>query len=76
MTPDMDPRALLRRMFDAAIAAAQPATCLPPLLPEPPRGRTVVIGFGKGSAEMITRLRPWSSQDTSPHSKSTPAAHN
>ena len=56
MTPDTDPRALLRRMFDAAIAAAQPAICLPPLLPEPPAGRTVVIGFGKGSAEMARAL--------------------
>lgn len=56
MTPDTDPRALLRRMFDAAIAAAQPAICLPPLLPEPPRGRTVAIGFGKGSAEMARAL--------------------
>ena len=40
-------RALLRRMFEAAIASAQPALCLPPhlpaqplpdLLPDPPRG--------------------------------------
>lgn len=49
-----DPAALLRRMFDAAIAAAQPAHCLPPHLPPPPRpaGRTVVIGAGKASAAM------------------------
>lgn len=47
-----DPRALLRRMFDAAIAAAQPALCVPPHLPERPRGRLVVIGAGKASAAM------------------------
>lgn len=46
------PRALLRQMFDAAIAAAQPALCLPPQLPPPPRGRLVVIGAGKASAAM------------------------
>jgi len=45
-------RALLRAMFDAAIAAAQPALCVPPNLPEPPRGRLVVIGAGKASAAM------------------------
>jgi hydroxypyruvate reductase len=46
------PRALLRAMFDAAIAAAQPALCVPRHLPEPPRGRLVVIGAGKASAAM------------------------
>nr|WP_199234339.1 glycerate kinase [Acidovorax sp. CF316] len=46
------PQALLRRMFDAAIAAAQPALCVPPHLPLPPRGRLVVIGAGKASAAM------------------------
>ncbi len=46
------PRELLRRMFDAAIAAAQPAICLPPHLPPPPRGRLIVIGAGKASAAM------------------------
>ncbi|MFL6660247.1 MAG: glycerate kinase [Massilia sp.] len=50
------PDALLRHMFDAAIAAAQPAVCLPPHLPSPPRGRTLVIGAGKASAEMARVL--------------------
>ena len=45
-------RALLRSMFDAAVAAAQPALCLPPHLPSRPRGRLVVIGAGKASAAM------------------------
>lgn len=48
----LDPQDLLRRMFDAAIAAAQPALCVPRHLPEPPRGRLVVIGAGKASAAM------------------------
>ena len=47
-----DARALLRRMFDAAIASAQPAVCVPPHLPDPPRGRLVVVGAGKASAAM------------------------
>jgi hydroxypyruvate reductase len=45
-------RALLKAMFDAAIAAAQPDKCIPPHLPAPPRGRLVVIGAGKASAAM------------------------
>ncbi len=56
MTTPPDPRALLRRLFDAAIASAQPALCLPPHLPEPPRGRTIVIGAGKASAAMARAL--------------------
>ena len=43
---------LLRRMFDAAIDAAQPAHCLPPHLPFAPKGRTIVVGAGKASAAM------------------------
>ncbi len=51
-----DPRALLRRLLDAAIAAAQPALCLPAHLPPPPKGRTLVIGAGKASAAMARAL--------------------
>jgi glycerate 2-kinase len=46
------PRELLRLMFDAAIASAQPALCVPRHLPAPPRGRLIVIGAGKASAAM------------------------
>jgi glycerate 2-kinase len=48
--------ALLRALFDAAVAAAQPALCLPPHLPPPPKGRTIVIGAGKASAAMARAL--------------------
>lgn len=41
---------LLRAMFGAAIAAAQPRLCVPPHLPARPRGRLVVIGAGKAAA--------------------------
>ncbi|HRX71155.1 MAG: glycerate kinase [Gammaproteobacteria bacterium] len=48
----VDAQALLREMFETAIAAAQPARCVPPYLPEPPAGRLIVIGAGKASAAM------------------------
>jgi glycerate 2-kinase len=48
----MTSQVLLRRMFDAAIASAQPALCVPPHLPGPPRGRLIVVGAGKASAAM------------------------
>ena len=48
----MDPRQTLKSLFDAALAAVSPAHVLPPHLPPPPDGRTVVLGFGKAAAEM------------------------
>ncbi len=50
----MTPSELLRAMFDAAIASAQPAAAVPPQLPDPAsvKGRLVVIGAGKASAAM------------------------
>ncbi len=47
-----EPRAFLRALLDAAIAAALPERILPPHLPPPPRGRTIVLGAGKASAAM------------------------
>lgn len=55
----LNPRQLLRAMFDAAVAAAQPALCLPPHLPEAPRGRLVVIGAGKASAAMARAVEDY-----------------
>lgn len=43
-------------MFAAAVAAAQPALCIPPHLPAAPRGRLIVIGAGKASAAMAQAL--------------------
>ena len=42
----------LMRMYRAALAAADPRLVVPPNLPEPPRGRTVVVGVGKAAAAM------------------------
>jgi len=47
-----EPNEVLRALFDAAVAAADPAKCVPAYLPTPPKGRTVVIGAGKASAAM------------------------
>ena len=58
-----DPRGLLRRLFDAAIEAAQPAHCVPPHLPPAPKGRLIVIGAGKASAEMARAVEEhWSGE--------------
>ncbi len=46
------PEILLRRLFDAAVGAADPALCVPRHLPPPPPGRTLVIGAGKAAAAM------------------------
>ncbi len=55
MTFDAD-QALLRAMFDAAVAAADPGRCLPPHLPAPPKGRTLVVGAGKAGGAMAKAL--------------------
>ena len=52
---------LLRRMFDAAVASAQPALCVPPHLPAPQEvegGRLIVVGAGKASAAMAKAVTP------------------
>ncbi len=58
------PSALLRQMFDAAVASAQPALCVPPHVPtlaELGPGRLVVIGAGKASAAMAKAVEDhWS----------------
>jgi glycerate 2-kinase len=56
----LQPEQLLRRMFDAAIASAQPALCIPQHLPHAPKGKFIVIGAGKASAAMAQTVeRNW-----------------
>ena len=52
----IEPRALLRRAFAAAVDSARPALTIPAHLPPPPRGRCVVVGAGKASAAMARAL--------------------
>ncbi|WP_138935510.1 glycerate kinase type-2 family protein [Roseovarius arcticus] len=47
-----NPKALLRRLFDRAVAVADPAQSLAAHLPPRPEGRIIVIGAGKASARM------------------------
>ena len=52
MTSPSARRSLLTSLYDAAVAAAQPAICLPPHWPEPPKGRIVLLAGGKAAARM------------------------
>lgn len=49
---DDDPHVILRRMFDAAVATADPMRVVAAHLPPRPKGRLLVIGAGKASARM------------------------
>ncbi|HMF21334.1 MAG TPA: glycerate kinase [Pseudolabrys sp.] len=42
----------LAGLFRTAIAAAHPASCLPPLLPAPPSGRIILLAAGKAAGSM------------------------
>jgi glycerate 2-kinase len=50
----MNARAFLEGLFETAIAAAHPATCLVPHLPAPPSsGRLILLAAGKAAGAMI-----------------------
>ena len=53
---EISDRDILRQLFKAAVDAADPKITLPSNLPSPPRGRTIVIGCGKGVAQMASAL--------------------
>ncbi|MDF1734440.1 MAG: glycerate kinase [Minwuia sp.] len=54
MNAKTNDRALLERLFQAAVARVHPARCVPDHLPDPPKGRTVVVGAGKAAAAMAS----------------------
>ena len=57
----MNARDILRQLFDAAIAAADPESCVPPHMPPDDGGRLIVIGAGKASAAMARAVEQhWS----------------
>lgn len=56
MTTTVAHRDFLKSLFDAAVRAADPLTGIKARLPEKPKGRTVVIGAGKGAAQMAQAL--------------------
>ena len=45
-------RTFLTDVFHAAVAAAHPASCLPPILPRAPNGRLVLLAAGKAAGSM------------------------
>ena len=56
----MNLRELLEGSFHAAVGAADPLQIVPPHLPRPPRGRTLVVGAGKAAASMAMAVeRHW-----------------
>ena len=60
MTAITDPKKFLTSLFDAAVAAADPELVIRANLPTKPKGRTIVIGAGKGSAQMAAAFeRAW-----------------
>ena len=53
MPPTLRP--FLSELFRTAVAAAHPASCLPPLLPQPPKGtkgRVILLAAGKAAGSM------------------------
>ena len=56
-----DPIKFLNTLFQVAVKAAQPEVCLPPYLPDQPKGRSIIIGAGKATAAMAEAVeRQWS----------------
>jgi len=49
---NLSPRDLLLGSFQAALSAADPLQIVPGHLPNPPKGRTLVVGAGKAAAAM------------------------
>lgn len=55
-----DPKSFLTSVFDAAVAAADPERVIRSHLPAKPKGRTIVIGAGKGAAQLARAFeRAW-----------------
>jgi len=73
-----NPRGILRTLFETAIEAANPARAVSANLPSPPaKGRTVVIGAGKGAIAMAAAVEanwqgPLEGFVVAPHGLSSP----
>ncbi|MCP4317863.1 MAG: glycerate kinase [Hyphomicrobiales bacterium] len=51
-----EPRSILTNLFNAAISAADPDRTISAHLPARPKGRTIVVGAGKGVAQLAAAL--------------------
>ncbi|MCI2399222.1 glycerate kinase [Aliiroseovarius subalbicans] len=49
---DPDDQSFLTRLFHTAVQAADPKAAMASVLPARPKGRTIVVGAGKGAAQM------------------------
>lgn len=55
-----DQHAFLVSLFEAAVAAADPEKAILDFMPQKPKGRTVVVGAGKGAAQLARAFeRNW-----------------
>ena len=68
----MRDREALQRIFRAGVAACHPERVLPPALPGPPAGRTIVLAVGKAAAAMAEVVEkhwegPFSGLAVAPH---------
>ena len=52
MTQNIEPVPFFSSLFDAAVEVAQPEKTIHRYLPEKPKGRLIVVGGGKASAQM------------------------
>ena len=50
------PQKFLKTLFDEAVKAADPELIIQPYIPDPPKGKTVVIGVGKAAAKLALAL--------------------
>ena len=55
-SPHTDPRGFLLALFNAAVAQAVPGAGIAAFLPEPPKGRTLVLGAGKAGGSMAAAV--------------------
>ncbi len=55
----LSPHDFLTGLYDAALKAAMPAHSVPRYLPNPPKGRTIVVGAGKAAASMAKAVEDY-----------------
>ncbi|HEY1720316.1 MAG TPA: glycerate kinase [Magnetospirillaceae bacterium] len=80
MPASIDARSFLLSLFQAALTAADPLQRVPPHLPKPPRGRTIVVGGGKAASSMAAAVEahwqgPLSGLVICPHGYGLPTKH-
>lgn len=62
---EMNPKVFLQDLFQAAVDAADPSVMIKNYLPEPPKGKLVVVGAGKASAHMAKAFEEAYQEDLS-----------